>query len=303
VQQGDAPQQLPQQQAQLLLQQLQLLQAHAQAVQQGQSQLLGAAAAGSPAGTIQETAGRPGMPRKEALPGDYQVVEDNAAWDPAVFNSSAAAAAASLGLLHAHSSGGPSAGTRSASDTVGPSTSGDNCHLRSSNSGVHAPRFGVLMLVHEKGVTAADVWEAWEGAHGGKVVVRLHLKAGVSIEGLPGEAWVSSRQLPCRIASKWGCISLAAAILVAAADMLQQHPQLQHVALVSGQDLPVATVPRDLRPGLSLFGRFQFGRVFDDAARQVTAEVLQQQLGMSMLESKAWGDALVFHHTWMVLDR
>jgi hypothetical protein len=54
---------------------------------------------------------------------------------------------------------------------------------------------------------------------------------------------------------------------------------------------------------LSLFGSFRFGKQFDAAAGQVAAEVLRQQLGMGAQESKAWGDALVCHHSWMVLDR
>jgi hypothetical protein len=85
--------------------------------------------------------------------------------------------------------------------------------------------------------------------------------------------------------------------------MLQQHPQLQHVAIVSGQDLPVAAVPSELHASMSLFGGFQFGREFDAAAGKVAAQLLQQQLGLSRGQSKAWGDALVFHHTWTVLDR
>lgn len=159
------------------------------------------------------------------------------------------------------------------------------------------------MLVHEKGVAAAEVWDSWERMQSGKAIIRIHLKAGVSTEGLPGQAWISSRALPTQIPSKWGCISLTVAIVQAAAKMLQQHPTLQHITLVSGQDIPVSAVPRDLRPGLSLFGRFQFGKQFDDAARGVAVEVLQRQLGMDVQESRAWGDALTFPHTWMVLDR
>jgi hypothetical protein len=134
-------------------------------------------------------------------------------------------------------------------------------------------------------------------------VIRIHLKQGVSTAGLTGAAWVSTRTLSTRVLSRWGCTSLTAAILTAAGELLQAHPQLTHIALVSGQDLPVAAVPRDLLPGLSLFGRFRFGRDFDAAARQEACEVLQQQLGMAVQETRAWGDALVFHHTWMVLDR
>jgi hypothetical protein len=159
------------------------------------------------------------------------------------------------------------------------------------------------MLVHEAGVAAPDVWQAWEGLQAGKVVVRVHLKAGVSLAGLQGQAWVSSRQLPSRVASQWGCISLTAALLTAAAELVQQHPQLQHLAVVSGQDVPLALLPADLRPGLSLFGRFQFGRAFDQAARAEAAHLLQQQQGMGRAEAAAWGQALCFHHTWLVLDR
>lgn len=241
-----------------------------------------------------------GLPLKQASQGDYPVVEQNPAWSAAALTSAAAAAATSLGLLPASS---PADGSSGHGDDGSSMQVSDAARSQEQAKAAQAPVFGVLMLVHEKGVTCSEAWDAWEGAHSGKAVVRVHLKGGVNTAGLSGDAWVSSRQLPSRICSKWGCISLTAAILQAAVDMLQQHPQLQHVALVSGQDVPVSAVPRDLRPGLSLFGRFQFGRVFDDAARQVACEVLQQQLGMSRAQGRAWGDALVFHHTWMVLDR
>lgn len=286
--------QTQQQQPQLLpmLRQLQLLHQVTAAMTQAQRQLQPAAGPASVAS---------GMPRKEALPGDYPVVDVNTAWSAAALIDAAATAACTLGLPPTSSLADASAGSTDNSSSDVQASCDASAQQRAKTA--QAPRFGVLMLVHEKGVTAAEVWEAWEGAHSGKAVVRVHLKEGVSTAGVPGEAWVSSRQLPSRICSKWGCISLTAAILQAAADMLQQHPQLQHIALVSGQDVPVCAVPRDLRPGLSLFGRFQFGKAFDEAACQVACDVLQQRLGMSRQDSKAWGEALVFHHTWMVLDR
>lgn len=296
-QQLSPAQQVVQPQPQLLplLRQLQQLHQAAAAIGQAKQQLPVAAASA-------QAVNKPsGMPRKEALPGDYRVVEDNAAWSASALTRAAASAASALGLPSTSSPADTVSGIGNADDSSSSVTASADASAQQKTA--QAPKFGVLMLVHEKGVTSSEVWEAWEGAHRGKAVVRVHLKEGVSTAGLPGEAWVSSRQLPTRICSKWGCISLTAAILQAAADMLQQHPQLQHVALVSGQDVPVSAVPRDLRPGLSLFGRFQFGQAFDFAARQVASEVLQQRLGMSRQESKAWGDALVFHHTWMVLDR
>lgn len=264
----------------------------------------------------QQAPARP-LPGKEALPGDYEAVHLNPAWSPSGLHEAAAAAALKLGLPPALS--GLPAGQASCSSVVetepSAATNNDSCSTGSlpavgdgdqqarQTATPQTPRFGVLMLVHEKGVTAAEVWEAWEALHAGRAVVRVHLKQGVSTAGLPGEAWVNCRQLPSRICSQWGCISLTGAILQAAADMLQQHPHLQHVALVSGQDVPVSAVPRDLRPGMSLFGRFQFGRAFDDAARRVAGELLSKRLDMSAEEGSAWGNALVFHHTWMVLDR
>lgn len=287
----------PQPQLLPLLRQLQQLHQAAAAMNQTNKQLPAAA-------VCAQAVNKPSrMPCKEALPGDYPVVEDNTAWSAAALTTAAASAALALGLPSASRMLGGPADTVSGNADDSSSSIAVSSDANAQQKSAQAPKFGVLMLVHEKGVAASEVWEAWEGAHRGKAVLRVHLKEGVSTSGLPGEAWVSSRQLPTRICSKWGCISLTAAVLQASADMLQQHPQLQHVALVSGQDVPVSAVPRDLRPGLSLFGRFQFGQAFDDAARQVASEVLQQRLGMSRQESKAWGDALVFHHTWMVLDR
>jgi hypothetical protein len=153
------------------------------------------------------------------------------------------------------------------------------------------------------GVTAAEAWQAWEQLHGGKMVILVHLKQGVSLAGLPGGDWIRGKLLPTRIKSEWGDASLTQAILQGAAEALQQYPGLQHIVVASGQDVPVSRVPPDLRPGLSLFGRFRFGPAYDAAATQVAADLLQQQLGWSQQEAQAWGDALTFHHTWAVFDR
>jgi hypothetical protein len=166
-----------------------------------------------------------------------------------------------------------------------------------------SPRLVVLLLAHSVGVTAAKAWQAWIDLHGGKVAVMVHLQQGVDVNRVPGGAWISDRLLPTRINSEWGAVSLTEAILRGSADVLQKGPSVQHIAIASGQDMPVSRLSPDLRPGLSLFGSFQFGLKFDAAAGQVASDLLQQQLGWSKQEAQAWGDALTFHHTWMVFDR
>eukprot|EP00775_Hariotina_reticulata_P002308 gene2308-2616_t len=155
-----------------------------------------------------------------------------------------------------------------------------------------------------KGVPSAALWEQWEVAHGGKVVVLVHLKQSVKLSKmLPGGDWICQRLLSTRVESQWGDVSLTAAIMTAASDMLRSCPALQHLALASGQDVPVAALQLPLPPGVSLFGRFQFGAVYDAAASRVAAAQLQHELDMGAAEAAAWGEALTFHHTWMVLSR
>ncbi|WIA10483.1 hypothetical protein OEZ85_010673 [Tetradesmus obliquus] len=161
------------------------------------------------------------------------------------------------------------------------------------------------MLAHDKGVAHAAAWQAWEASHEGRAVVLVHLKAGVDLApSAAGNEWLASgRQLHTRVASQWGDISLTQAVLGSAAEMLRRCPRLQHIAVVSGQDVPVAALPLPLPPGVSVIGCFQFGREYDAAARCVAAGVLTQQLGMGGAEAGAWGDSLTFHHTWLVLSR
>jgi hypothetical protein len=250
------------------------------------------------------------LPPKQAQPGDYTATQDIPAWDATALQAAAAAGAAMLGVsVEAAPAPEALAGAASSSSSspAAKRSSSSAKRRQSSTPGgsaaAHAAEFGVLVLAHDKGMPAADAWQAWEAAHAGRVAVRVHLKAGVGSSGLPGGAWVTARQLSTAVKSEWGCFSLTQAILAAAAEVLQQHPSLQHLAIVSGQDVPVASVPRQLPAGLSLFGRFQFGRCFDAAAGRLAAQLLQEDLGMAQQEATAWGDALTFHHTWMVLNR
>jgi hypothetical protein len=218
------------------------------------------------------------LPPKGCSPDQCAATADNAAWDPARLQAAAAAAAAALGV--------PS-GVQAAS----------------APDAAASAQFGVLVLAHERGVPAAQAWAAWADAHAGRVAVGVHLKAGVACAGLPGASWLAARQLRTRVDSRWGCVSLTAAVLAGAADMLAQHPGLAHLAVVSGQDVPVALLPRELPPGLSMVGCFQFGAAFDAAAGAAAAQLLRQALGMAAAEARAWAESLTFHHTWMVLDR
>jgi hypothetical protein len=229
---------------------------------------------------VDPAAWRAQLPAKAALPGDYKRVEHNRHWNACSYDAAAAAGAAAI--------------------------SGRAAAVQGLPLPQHAAtaELGVLMLSHGKGAPGAALWEQWEAAHGGKVVVLVHLKQSVKLSKvLPGGEWISQRLLRTRVDSQWGDVSLTAAIMTAAADMLSCCPSLRHLAVVSGQDVPVAAVQLPLPAGVSLFGRFQFGAVYDAAASQVAAALLQHELDMEAAEAAAWGDALTFHHTWMVLSR
>jgi hypothetical protein len=276
------------------------------------------------------------LPAKDAQPGDYLKVEPNSRWSALAFEAAAAAGAARLGVPAAVVPPLPSAqqrdqteqqGSQHVSDQTASASAGAAAADASTSAASAAPpaaeasaaaategqlpdvacsaEFGVLMLAHDVGVTHAAAWQAWEAAHDGRVVVLVHLKAGVTLSAsAAGADWLASgRQLRTRVASEWGDISLTQAVLSSAAEMLQRCPRLQHIAVVSGQDVPVAALQLPLPPGASLIGFFQFGREYDAAARLVAAATLQQQLGMGKAEAGAWGDLLTFHHTWLTLSR
>jgi hypothetical protein len=272
------------------------------------------------------------LPPKDAQPGDYLKVEPNSRWNPQAFEAAAAAGAAQLGVraavpapqpaaqlseqdpqqLSGHASEQMPAGSAaaaaaeaSASDTSAAAVEAAGASKDQLPDAASSAEFGVLMLAHDVGVTHAAAWQAWEEAHAGRVVVLVHLKAGVSLPAsAAGADWLASgRQLHTRVASQWGDISLTQAVLSSAAEMLQRCRRLQHIAVVSGQDVPVAALQLPLPPGASVIGCFQFGRNYDAAARLVAAAVLQQQLGMGRAEAGAWGDSLTFHHTWLIFSR
>jgi hypothetical protein len=272
------------------------------------------------------------LPPKDAQPGDYLKVEPNSRWNPQAFEAASAAGAAQLGVhaavpapqpaaqlseqdpqqLSGHASEQTPAGSAaaaaaeaSASDTSAAAVEAAGASKDQLPDAASSAEFGVLMLAHDVGVTHAAAWQAWEEAHAGRVVVLVHLKAGVSLPAsAAGADWLASgRQLHTRVASQWGDISLTQAVLSSAAEMLQRCRRLQHIAVVSGQDVPVAALQLPLPPGASVIGCFQFGRNYDAAARLVAAAVLQQQLGMGRAEAGAWGDSLTFHHTWLIFSR
>jgi hypothetical protein len=81
-------------------------------------------------------------------------------------------------------------------------------------------------------------------------------------------------------------------------------PCMQHMAVVSGQDIPLRLIsPRTIPQGATLYGDFKFGLGFDEAARSAVVNSLQERMGMEEGQARAWGNALTLHHTWLVLSR
>ncbi len=77
------------------------------------------------------------------------------------------------------------------------------------------PGVGVLVLLHESGWPNAAVWEHYEALHGGRLVVKVHLKAGVQVaEGLEGWAAIQCRRLRTAVKAEWGDLSLTGGWLV-----------------------------------------------------------------------------------------
>ncbi|KIY92548.1 hypothetical protein MNEG_15415 [Monoraphidium neglectum] len=118
---------------------------------------------------------------------------------------------------------------------------------------------GVLVMLHEAGWPNWMVWARWEELHEGRVVVLVHMKAGVEVDpAMPGAAAILERLLDTRVESRWGCLSLTEAILDCSCEVLARCPAVQHVAVCSGHDVPVARVPPGaLRPGHTLFTDFR----------------------------------------------
>jgi hypothetical protein len=61
--------------------------------------------------------------------------------------------------------------------------------------------------------------------------------------------------------------------------------------------------PSLLLPGVSLFGLYQFGAPEMVTLKEAVVEELLDNSAMTNSEAHEWGNALTFHHQWMVLSR
>jgi hypothetical protein len=61
--------------------------------------------------------------------------------------------------------------------------------------------------------------------------------------------------------------------------------------------------PGLLLPGVSLFGLYQFGAPEMQTLKDAVVDELLENSSMDREEADTWGNALSFHHQWMVLSR
>lgn len=71
----------------------------------------------------------------------------------------------------------------------------------------------------------------------------LHLQASVNLShGMPGRDLISRYRLKASVDAAWGDISLVHAQLVAMQEILKRCPNVTHIGLASGHDVPVQLI-------------------------------------------------------------
>lgn len=69
------------------------------------------------------------------------------------------------------------------------------------------------------------------------------LQAGVNLGlGMPGRELIAKVKLKTSVDSGWGDISLVQAQLESLAEVLKRCPNVTHIGLASGHDIPVASI-------------------------------------------------------------
>ncbi|KAF6259584.1 hypothetical protein COO60DRAFT_995842 [Scenedesmus sp. NREL 46B-D3] len=167
-------------------------------------------------------------------------------------------------------------------------------------------RFAMLMMLHGAGWPNHELWEQWQQQHEpGEVTMMVHLKAGVDAASVKtGGESIAARKLATSVEASWGDISLVEAQLDSMAELLRRCPNVTHIGLASGHDIPVQVLrPGLLMPGVSMFGAYQFPDVETRTLKVAALDLLVDDLEMDMAEAQRWAQALNFHHQWMVLAR
>ncbi|KAF8068441.1 PU1 [Scenedesmus sp. PABB004] len=167
-------------------------------------------------------------------------------------------------------------------------------------------KVAVLVMTHGAGWPNHAAWERWQAVHPpGEVALMVHMKAGVEVApDTPGAAAIARSRLATSINAGWGDISLVSAQLESMAEILARCPNVEHIALASGHDIPLQTLtPGLLLPGVSLFGSYQFPEREGRALKVAALEQLESDTGLAGAEAQEWARALTFHHQWMVLCR
>lgn len=71
----------------------------------------------------------------------------------------------------------------------------------------------------------------------------LCLQTGVQLSAsVPGHAFLNSCRLHTAVDSRWGDVSLVEAFIRSLAEIVARCPAVQHIALVSGHDVPLQLV-------------------------------------------------------------
>jgi hypothetical protein len=105
-------------------------------------------------------------------------------------------------------------------------------------------QFVMLIMVHTPGWPNHVLWEQWAAAHPeGTVALMVHVKSGVGLSlGMPGRDAILKYKLKTSVEAQWGGISLVQAQIDSIAEILKRCPQVKHIGLASGHDIPVQKI-------------------------------------------------------------
>lgn len=67
-------------------------------------------------------------------------------------------------------------------------------------------------------------------------------------EGAPGLTAIKGHQLLTSVRAEWGQMSLVEAHIQACAEVMVRCPMVQHIAVMSGEDVPLRTIRYARRP-------------------------------------------------------
>jgi hypothetical protein len=182
-------------------------------------------------------------------------------------------------------------------NTVKLDSTGELATLASATTGTKCQQAtaAVLMLVHQ-GVAHAALWKEWEQLHNGSVVIWVHNKASSQlVPGVPGRRFIKQRLLTTSVDAGWGDLPAVSATIQSFGEITGRCSNVQHIAIVSGKDIPLQLLSKHNMPaqGSSFISEFPS----DNTAKWQSLVRSKSRL------PETYVAGLAFHHNWAIYSR